>query len=88
MPHLSLYEFIYYGLTLATLAIYLPLYVKRRHDIIPNRRNSSRWGIVGSFAIIGIISAAIRLVTWQAALLTSIISCVIAYYVVFVKYKN
>lgn len=88
MPHLSLYEFIYYGLVLATLAIYLPLYVKRRHDIIPNRRNSSRWGIVGSFTIIGIISAAIRLVTWQAALLTSIITCAIAYYVVFVKYKD
>lgn len=88
MHHLSFYEFIYYGLVITSLLLYLPLYVKRRHEIIAERRNSSRWGIVVSFAIIGIISVAANLVNWLPALVTTIISCAIAYYVVFVKYKE
>ncbi|MBP2661393.1 MAG: hypothetical protein H6Q69_4425 [Firmicutes bacterium] len=88
MHHLSFYEYIYYGLVITILILYLSLYVKKRHEIIAERRNSSRWGIVISFAIIGIISVAANLVTWLPALITTIISCAIAYYVVFVKYKD
>ncbi|WP_371372769.1 hypothetical protein [Sporomusa aerivorans] len=88
MYHLSFYEYIYYGLIIASLLLYLPLYVQRRHEIIASRRNSSRWGIVISFAIISIISLAVNLVTWLPALVTTIIACSIAYYVVFVKFKD
>jgi uncharacterized membrane protein YjjP (DUF1212 family) len=87
MHHVTFYEFIYYGLVIASLSFYLPLYMKRRHEIIAKRRNYTRWGIVGSFAIIGAISVVSTLVAWLPALITTIISCIIAYYVVFIKYK-
>jgi len=88
MYHLSFHEFIYYGLVITILLLYLSLYIKRRQEIIADRRKSTRWGIVVSFAIIGIISVGTNLVNWLPALVTTIISCAIAYYVVFVKYKE
>ena len=88
MHHLSFYEFIYYGLVITILVLYLSIYVKRRHEIIVKRRNSTRWGIVISFAVLGIISVAVHLVAWLPALITTTISCVVAYYVVFIRYKD
>ena len=87
MYRVSFYEFIYYGLVVTSLSFYLPLYVKRRHEIIASRRNYTRWGIVGSFAIIGIVSVVGNLVNWLPSIVTTIISCAIAYYVVFIRYK-
>ncbi|MDF2569608.1 MAG: hypothetical protein K0R55_1212 [Sporomusa sp.] len=88
MNHITFYEFIYYGLVITSLLLYLPLYVKRRHEIIANRRNSTRWGIIVSFALIGVISVAVNLVNWLPALATTILSCAVTYYVVFIKYKD
>ena len=86
--HVTFYEYIYYGIVVTSLAVYLPLYSKRRHEIIASRRNATRWGIITSFASIGIISVAVNLVTWLPALITTVISCGVAYYVVFIKYKE
>ncbi|SMC96105.1 hypothetical protein [Sporomusa malonica] len=86
--HITFYEYIYYGIVITSLALYLPLYVKRRHEIIANRRNSTRWGIIVSFVSIGIISVAVNLVNWLPAFITTVISCAVAYYVVFIKYRE
>lgn len=87
MFQLSFNEFLYYGFTIVVLAVYLPLYIKRRHEIIKERRTSARWSIVLSFAVIGVIGVLAKLIDWPSALIASVISCAIAYYVVFIKYK-
>lgn len=86
MHPITFHEFIYYGLVVTSLLLYLPLYVKRRHEIIAARRNSARWAIIVAFALIGIISVAVNLVDWLPALITTAISCTLAYYVVFIKF--
>ncbi|HWR05548.1 hypothetical protein [Sporomusa sp.] len=87
MPNMTFYEFIYYGLVIASLLLYLPLYIKRRHEIVATKRSYTRWGIVISYACIGVIGVAVNLVNWLPALVTTVISCALAYYVVFIKYK-
>lgn len=88
MIHLTFNEFVYYGLLIAILAVYLTIYIKTRKEIISTRRNSTRWGIVISFAVIGIMAIIFKLVNWLPALISSGIACLIAYYVVFIKYKD
>jgi O-antigen/teichoic acid export membrane protein len=88
MIKLSPGEFVYYGLLIIALALYLPLYVKHRKEIIHSRHKSARWGIVVSFAIIGIMSIIFHMVSWLPALLSSGVACLLAYYVIFVKYRD
>ncbi len=88
MIHLTFNEFVYYGLLITILAVYLTIYIKNRKEIISSRRNSTRWGIVLSFAVIGIMAVIFKLVTWLPALVSAGIACLIAYYVIFIKYKD
>ncbi len=88
MNRLSLSEFVYYGVLISALAVYLTIFIKNRRNIIDKRRNISRWGIVASYAVIGIIAAAIKMIAWLPALLSAGIACLIAYFVIFVKYKD
>lgn len=88
MVRLSLPEFIYYGLILVTLGLYLSLYIKNRGSIIPARRTATRWGIVASFAVIGVLGVLFGLVGWLHALLSAGLACAIAYYVIFIKYAD
>lgn len=83
---LSLHEFVYYGVLLTLLVLYLTLYVKNRKTIIAGRQHSTRWGIVASFAVIGIIGVLFKMISWLPALISSALACLIAYYVIFIKY--
>ncbi len=85
---LSLNEFVYYGVLITILILYLTLYVKNRKEIIASRQHSTRWGIVASFAVIGIMGVLFKLISWLPALISSAIACLIAYYVIFIKYKG
>lgn len=86
--HLTLTEFVYYGVITTILVLYLSLYIKNRHEIIASRRNSTRWSIVASFAVIGIMGVLFKLIAWLSALISSSIACLIAYYVIFIKYND
>ncbi|MDU2064781.1 MAG: hypothetical protein E6713_08040 [Sporomusaceae bacterium] len=84
--HITFDEYIYYGLLITILSLYLRLYVKNRHEIKKDKKAISRWGIVCSFAVIGIMGFFFHLIAWPAALLSSVAACAIAYYVIFIKY--
>lgn len=86
--HLTLTEFVYYGVIITILVLYLSLYIKNRHEIIASRRKSTRWSIVASFAVIGIMGVLFKLIAWLPALISSALACLIAYYVIFVKYND
>ncbi len=88
MLHLTFNEYIYYGILLAALAVYLPMYIKIRKELDRNKLNSARWGVVASFAAIGVIAFAAKMVALIPALISAGIACLVAYYVVFVKFKN
>lgn len=88
MVRLSLPEFVYYGLLLVTLGLYLSLYIKNRKNILPARRTATRLGIVASFAVIGVLGALFGLVGWLPALLSAALACILAYYIVFVRYAD
>lgn len=88
MTRLPLTAFIYYGMLLTTLALYLTLYVKLRKNIESHKRKLTQWWIVISFFIIGIVAVAANLIQPLPALATSGLACAIAYYVVFIKYND
>jgi len=88
MTRLPLAEFVYYGLLLTTLALYLTLYVKLRKNIVAHRRKSTQWWIVLSFLTLGILAAATSLVKPLPALATASLASAIAYYMVFIKYND
>lgn len=88
MSHLTFNEYIYYGVLIAALAVYLPMYIKIRKELDRNKLNSARWGVVASFAAIGVIAFIAKMVALIPALISAGIACLIAYYVVFVKYRD
>lgn len=88
MNYFTFNEFIYYGVLIAAVAVYLPLYIKIRKEIDHRKNNTARWGIVASFALIGIIGVLAKMVAWLPALLSSGIACLVAYYIVFIKYTD
>jgi hypothetical protein len=88
MARLPLTDFVYYGLLLTTLVLYLTLYVKLRKNIVTHRRKITQYWIVLSFLIIGIMAAATNLVKPVSALAPAGLACAIAYYVVFIKYND
>lgn len=88
MGKLTAGEFLYSGILIVALVLYLTLYIKRRHEILRNKNKSTRWGIIASFAVIGIMATIFHMVHWLYALITSGIACLIGYYVIFIKYKS
>lgn len=88
MNSLTFNEFVYYGVLVGAAAVYLPLYIKIRKEMNHRKRKSTRWGIVASFALIGIIGVLAKMVAWLPALLSSGVVCLIAYYIVFIKYTD
>lgn len=88
MIHLTFNEYIYYGVLIAAVAVYLPMYSQIRKELEHHKLNTARWGVVASFAAIGAIGVVAKMVALMPALISAGIACVIAYYVVFVKYKD
>jgi len=88
LSHLTFNQYIYYGVLIAALAVYLPMYIKIRKELDRNKLNSARWGVVASFAVIGVIAFLAKMVALIPALISAGIACLIAYYVVFVKYRD
>ena len=64
------------------------MYIKIRKELDRNKLNSARWGVVASFAVIGVIAFVAKMVALIPALISAGIACLIAYYVVFVKYRD
>lgn len=88
MPRLSLTEFVYYGLLVTTLVLYLTLYVKLRKNLVSHKKKLTQWWVVLSFFIIGVVGIVAKLVAPLYALATSVLACAIAYYVVFIRYND
>lgn len=88
MIRLTFSEFVYFGVLISALAVYLPLYIKLRPELDSQKRHAVRWGIVASFAAIGIIGVFSSMISWLPALLSAGLACLCAYYIIFIKYKD
>lgn len=88
MSFITFREYVYYGVLVAALAIYLPMYIKIHKELDGKKRKSTGVAIVASFAAIGVIGVLTGMVAWFPALISSILACLCSYYIVFVKYRD